>query len=461
VSVVDTEGRPLVDASVHVFGPGQRSIVGNSSTGANGLATIGAAPAAVLIHVDHPYGVHYLNSQVDVAQEGATFLQVIMQPARPRPTAALLPVSIPADSVSADRSELSLSVTVVASALSPFNPAGYGDYSAKSTPSLGLTLGDLNRRECFVWLDSKRTVPTCGTPWGASPYTVSVELFTYDPVGGVPMLGPPEPARTAMLIMDQSQRVAELDPRARRSYAARWFLARAARSHQQDGLSVIGLAGNGGDGRTALLPEQPLWLPYGTGKAYSSDLSLVLPAVATLEPLAGGAAPVFDALQAAFKRVAAETPPEGRAVVALLGGGDDPSLSDAARAEALAALRQQRDQADIQPVLIVGAPESKRDDRAAIAELAAALHAPMVSLGAPGFYPGHEWASGSYAGMDLAGDLINRVPLPSLSAVFRVKANESGAFPAGATLRGVLSLESNLCAMGCEEFTIDFAVEIP
>src|SRR5262245_19618439 len=172
VSVVDTEGRPLDDAHVAIYDPARMQFLKSSRTGTNGLVTIDSLPAAVRVHVLHAYGALYQDPRVEVAQQGSTFLGVIVQPGRPRPTAALMPVSVPADAVSADRSELSLSVTVVASVLAPFNRV---ESSAKATPALGLTIGDSNDpRQCWVWLDSMRTFLTCGTPWGKSPYTVSV-----------------------------------------------------------------------------------------------------------------------------------------------------------------------------------------------------------------------------------------------------------------------------------------------
>jgi len=48
-----------------------------------------------------------------------------------------------------------------------------------------------------------------------------------------------------------------------------------------------------------------------------------------------------------------------------------------------------------------------------------------------------------------------------VSAVFRVKANQPGAFPVGATLHGAVYVESDICPMGCWELPLEFAVEIP
>ena len=176
-----------------------------------------------------------------------------------------------------------------------------------------------------------------------------------------------------------------------------------------------------------------------------------------LEPYVGGTAPVFESLQAAINVAAASAPSGNRAIVAMLGGGDDRDMSEAARWSALAALRQQRDATGIQSVLIVGAP-TWSTERLAVANLAAALHAPAISLGLSAT---QTWAAGSFAAFDLAADLIEGLPLPTLSAAFRVKAKSPTTFLAGTTLYGVVYVESDHCPMGCAEVPLEFAVEIP
>lgn len=457
VAVTDVEGSPLADAYVDVFNRNQTATVGSWRTGRNGTVSIGSLPAVVRVYVRHEFGVPSVHDDTAVAQQGSTLLPVILQADRPRPTVALLPVSIKPGSVSVDRSELTLEVTLVASSAAPFTTAGYGDYSPESTPSLGLALGqwDDDQRQCFVWLDRTRTEPSCGAPWGSeSPYTVSVERFTYDRNGTVPQLGTQGPARSALLLMDQSRRVAELDPVARRSFALRQFIKRATDWAQPEGLSLAGFAGSDNNSASAL-PSQPLWLPLGAGSPFSTDGAVLKSAVGMLEPYVGGTAPVFEALQAAIT-VAAASPPSGnRAVVAMLGGGDDRDMSEVARRSALAALRQNRDASGIQSVLIVGAP-TRSTERLALANLAAALHAPAISLGVE-----QTWAAGSFAAFDLAADLIGGLPLPTLSATFRVKAKSPAAFSAGTTLYGVVYVESDTCPMGCWEIPLEFAVEIP
>lgn len=462
VAVTDGEGRPLADALVVVYNRTQTELFDSAETSTIGVATFDSVPAEVRVHVFHEFGESYLNASIDVAQQGSTFLAVTLQPGRPQPTVALLPVSIPANSVSDDRSELTLQVSIVASASAHFLPAGYGDYSSVSTPSMGLAVGEIDeaaqRRQCFVWLDRSRTIPSCGIPFGdESPYTVSVQQFHYDPSGTAPTLAVHGPARSTMLLMDQSWRVAELDPSARRSFAARQFISRAVRSAQPESLSIAGFAGDAGEPASPVsLPERPLWLPLGPGTVFSADGAILEAGVGILEPFVGGSAPVFDALQAAFNLTAAHAPPGNRAVVALLGGGDDGDASASFRQAALASLGRLRDDTGIQAIVIAAAPGVQISERLALAELAAAMHAPAISLGI------HQtWGSGVYAALDLAADLLAGLPLPTLSAVFRLKANGPEAFPAGATLYGAVYLESDICPMGCQEFPLEFAVQIP
>ena len=464
VSVADPEGQPLADARVSVFNSNQTRIVGESRTSSTGVASIDGVPAAATVAIDHEFGDYYHKKDVSVAQQGVTYLAVTLEAYRPRPTVALLPVAIVPGSVNADRSELTLEVTVVASAAAPFAPAGYGDYSPRSTPAIGLALDEwqlYGGRQCLVWLDDKRTVPSCGVSAWGDRYTVSVEEFAYDPAGSVPTLATPGPAASAMLVMDQSDRVAGLDPLAKRSFAARQFIARSVTGAAPLSLAVAGLAGAGNGG--AALPEQPLWVPAGSGTLFSTDRAALEAAVGILEPLVGGSAPVFDALETALTLTATQAPPGNRAVVALLGGGDGVRPASA-RQDALAALRRQRDDAGIQAVVIAAAPDLQSADSLALADLAAALRAPAIALSVATYTFGARaptWTSGVYAALDLAADLLDGAPLPSLSASFRVKANQPNAFPAGATLRGAIFIETEFCPMGCIEIPLEFTAEIP
>jgi hypothetical protein len=268
-----------------------------------------------------------------------------------------------------------------------------------------------------------------------------------------------------MLVIDQSRRVSALDPGAFRSFAARRFIERVVSADEQQILSIAGFAGSGGDSSTPLsLPAQPLWVPRGAGTDFTNDEVVLKSNAAVLEPLVGGSAPVFDALEAAVGLTAMSAPSGNRIVIALLGGGDDRDFSETQRDEMLASLRRQRDDTGVRTILIDAAPSMPLAEHHAIAELASALRAPTISLGVSmdeRQYSAQTWASGSYAALDLAAELTAGVRLPTLSAEFRVRADAAGAFPSGAILRGVLHVETEICPVGCWEVPLAFAVEIP
>ncbi len=466
ITVKDPEGRPVRDARVSVFDRARPALAGSARTDSNGSATVGSLPEAVRFSVVHEFG-SYTQEKVDVLQRGATSVGVTLSPRHPRPTLALLPVVLQGGSVNASRNEVTLQITVIASPSAPFVLSEFGDFSAIATPSLGLELGegaDGSRRECFVWLDQRRAVPSCGAPWGESPYTVSVEQFRYDAIGPAPPPASAASPRSTMLLIDQSRRVSTLDPGTFRSFAARRFIERIA-SLGGEILAIAGFAGTGGDPATPLsLPAQPLWTPSGAGTLFTTDVVALKSNVGILEPLVGGSAPLFDALEAAVGLTAASAPAGDRAVVALLGGGDDRELTASERGHALGALRRQRDDTGVRTILIDAAPTAALAEHRAIADLAAALRSTTISLGVSSddlqFFT-QTWASGSHAALDLAADLTAGVGLPTLSAVFRVRSDAAGAFPSGATLRGVLHLETEICPMGCWEVPLAFAVEIP
>jgi hypothetical protein len=386
-----------------------------------------------------------------------------MQAARPRPTVALLPVSIPADGLSADRRELLLQVRLVASAATPFPPAGG---SPGSSPALSLALehpatGE-SVRLCYAWDDRNGTAQPCGEPWGPSPYTVSVEQFAHDGPGQVPALAAPTPARSVMLLMDQSARVERLDPARRRSFAARRFVERITTQPGSDGVSLQGFARDrAGGSAPALLPQQPLWSPLDP--AYSTDADILGATILDLEPRVGGAAPVYDALVAALAAITTRAPAGNRALVAVLGGDDDSIPSGATRVARLATLRRLRDEGGVLPVLINAAADTDSAARMGIADIAAALRAPVIGLG-PRIGPSREpqaWSAGIHAALQLAAELAEGAPLPSITATFRVKTSAATGFVQGATLRGTIIAEGDICPMGCHETPVEFVVEIP
>jgi len=448
VLVTDPDGNPLANALVTVFNSRQTAIVGTADSDRNGLVTINAVPSAALVYVDHPLG-HCRIEIADVRQAGSTALIAIVQPASPV-TVALLPVTAPAASISADRTELELHVSIVASEKARFEPSSFGSYAA-SQPTPYLRLDD-----CMVWLDSLRTTPTCVYK---SSGRVTATGFSFDPVG-VPAPPAARGPYSALLLLDQSRRVADYDPYGLRTFAAKHFIRRARSGVQTDLIAVAGFAGPGGDtSRPPLLQHLPLWAPPQAATVFTADRFAQEAAVDSLEPLVGGTAPVFDALGAALTLTAAQAPATGRrAIVALLGGGDDTGLSESQRQAALDSLRQQQADTGIQVVLIAGRLNEGSVERKNLAELAAALRAPIIYSGYPKDW--REKGDGLYSALDLAADLLAGSALPSVEAVFRMKSDQPGGFQSGPPLHGTLWIESDLCPMGCAELPLEFAVDI-
>jgi hypothetical protein len=448
VTVTDPEGEPLANAMVTVYDGQQTVVVGTAASDQDGMVTFNAVPSTALVTVIHSLG--YCRIEVaDVRQAGSTAVTAIVQPASPV-TVALHPVTVAAGSISADWTELELHVAIVASETARFVPSSYGSYAA-SQPTPYLRLDD-----CIVWLDSLRTTPTCVYE---SSGRVAAADFSFDPVG-TPAAPWARGPYSALLLLDQSRRVADYDPYDLRTLAAKHFIRRARSSTQPDLVAVAGFAGQGGDASwPPLLQQLPLWAPPHTATVFSADRFAQEAAVDTLRPLVGGTAPVFDALGAALTLTAAQAPATGsRAIVALLGGGDDSGLSESQRQGALASLRQQQADADIEVVLIAGRLDGDSVERRNLAELAAALRAPIIYSGYPKDW--RETGDGLYAALDLAADLLAGSALPFVDAVFRMKSGQPGGFHSGPTLHGTLWIESDLCPMGCAELPLEFAVDI-
>jgi hypothetical protein len=98
-------------------------------------------------------------------------------------------------------------------------------------------------------------------------------------------------------------------------------------------------------------------------------------------------------------------------------------------------------------------------DRSELAELAAALHAPVIYSGFPREWKDHR--DGLHFALGLASKMLSVSPLPTVSATFRVKSSEAGGFQHGVTLHGTVWIESGYCPNDCKELPLHFAVEVP
>jgi len=447
VTIRDPLGKLLPGATV--LASANPVVSRTATTGPDGRATLSNLPRLVQLSATHPLGTFFIASQA-VTQGGVTALDVTIK-VRDMTTAVVLPAAIPPGGISVDRTELELQVTLASDA---FEPAGYGTF-AGSLPTPSIRLDD-----CTVWLDTVRTSATCER-YGYTPNRVTgVTSYHYDPVG-VPALPSAGPPYGAMLLIEQSGRLPMFDPLGLRSFAARQFIRRARSTPSPDWVAIAGFAGAGNSASSPpLIPQLPLWLPPGTATAFSADLPGQESAIDALEPLVGGSAPVFTALSAAMNRTSTEIqPPRPRAVVALLGGSDDTGLSGSQRQAALNSLRLQQTATGTQFILIAGPLDETSPERDELADLAAALRAPILFAGYPANYK--DRTDALHTAFALAADILAGMPLQSLQVTFRMKSTEPGGFASGSVLRGVVYIESSTCPMGCWELPLHFAVTVP
>jgi hypothetical protein len=462
VTVLNAQRRPLENASVGVNRAGSSRF---ARTARNGTVSFDSLPGDVGVAVYHPLGSSFGDSSVVVAQQGETTLEVVLETSLPQPTVALMPVEIVAGSVSADRRELALRVTMVASPKGElrFAQDGWGGTSLYVGLSLDVSRSD-TQRDCHLIYNYWADPPFACSTWGDPAHSVAATEFSYALRRRAPLQADPGASPSTLLLVDQSQRMAQFTTATERSFAVRQLSDRLIRDTAAPrAMATAGFASDaGGASNPPSLPSVPLWLPRGAGATFSSDATLVESDIGILESLSGGSSPIFDALEAAIGIATDQAPSGGRTVVAIISGDDQTGLTDAQRAAKLSALRQQRLDGGVQTILIAAFRPYDIADSMAVAELADTLGAPTISTGLidprhDDTTPGH----GLFAAVDLAADLLAGADMPTLSATFRVRAPAAGAFVAGSTLHGVLLLESDICPVGCQELSLPFAVRIP
>jgi hypothetical protein len=461
VTVTDEDGAPLSSAKVsvtdNVKNPLVRLFTFNSVSDQNGMASFDSVQEVAKVCVDHPLVMGaYCNDHVDVRPGATTAVSMVIKPFSPV-TVALHPVTISAGSISGDRTELDLHVSMVASVMAPFVPSSFGQYS--TWPPTESWAPWMSLEDCTVWLDSRYVTPACRHSPGER---VKVSDYAYDPVG-TPAPPTAQGPYSALLLLDQSHRAANYDPYGLRNRAAKHFIQRARSGPQSDLIAVAGFAGASGDASwPPLLQQLPLWAPPNTTSVFSTNRLGQEAAVDTLRSLVGGSAPVFDSLRAAMTLTATQAPATGRrAIVALLGGGDDSGLSEPQRLAALASLHQQQADTGIQVILISFRLATDSVERTNLEELAASLRAQIIYAG----FPADSWARGDglYSALDLAADILAGSALPTVKAVFRMKSDQPVGFQPGSTLRGMIQVESGAWDwdQGSVMLPLQFAVDIP
>ena len=429
VSVVDPFGDPLPGAQVTVIS-GRPAFNRTAETGSDSLARFESVPSIADIRVQHLFGRYQTVVSVDQSSRITSHVATLT-PADPT-TVALLPVSIPRDSISADRTELDLHVTVVSSPSKPFDMAGFDTDAI--TPLLSLN-------ECVVYLKTPSESPRCvyGESWP------KVRTFEYLPFGP-PQWHTATSPTAALLLVEQSQRAMRLDRHGLRWRAARNFVRISTAT------AAVSFGGQATDPAWAPLLLPPILFPPDRGVQES--------AIHSVQGEYGGYAPVHEALQSALALMRAESPAQFRpAIVALLFGSNDPGLSGPARQAALAALRQQQRETGIQSIVVASRMQDESTDHGELAELASALGAPLILAGRPetSIYSG----DGTWLALDLAARLLAAERLPMMRAVFRLRAAEGTTFVAGSRLAGTVGVDIPPCSFGCDELRFHYSVEIP
>ena len=462
--VTDPMGRGLEGTRVVVFDASQSAILATTTTGSGGRVLLDGLPAVVLVSVSHALG-HAMERGIALSATGTLprRLDIVIRPVAPV-TVALLPPTIAPTGVSADRTELELHVRLVGMLSAPLRPPGFdSSIPSSATPALAL-------ENCYVWLEQANDVPKCGYDVAGR---VSVTDFAYEAAGQSGLVPNPS-AYAAMLLLERGLRLGEFDPGDLQSFAGKHFVGDARDGTAERPADVTTVAGFAGSGFSVdwppLILPLPLWSPPLSAAVFPGGTDLQNSAIDVLTynravPLAGVRAPVIDALGAGYGLLAAHAPAtHRRALVAVLGGGDDSGLSELEQRARLQQLRAEQDAAGALTVLVAGRLNEGSPERRNLAELAAALGAPVIYAGYPRNYTNFDVGSpfdGLFHASRFAAEILAGSPMQVITATFRVRTDASHPFESGTLFRGALRVESTQCPMGCWELPLDFAVRIP
>ncbi len=439
VTVLDMAGKPLRNATFNYACGTGNTVCEKDATDPQGIYTLTDVRAGHQVHVSNALGSVSIAVEIDAARPA--FATATIKPFL-EPTAAILAASVPVESVSADRSELDLHLTVaVSGAWDAFSQVG-GSMRWLVGAAIAVCPGASPD-------PGQRCVEGDGEDVGyrqIAPFDPATEpswrLMDHLPS---PLTTPPREPYSALLLVDQGRRIQDADRAGFRPYAAQNFLLR---SRATDKVALAGFAGSDGDAsRPALLPQLPVWLPPGMTPNFSTDHAGWARVVDELAPQLGGSSPLYDALEAAMDLVAAQVPlPQRRALVVFTGGDDDSLLAPQQREARWESLRRKRLDTGVEVVLVAGHIDSRTSpQRRALTELSASGFASLIMMtthddNRTGYY------DDLYSSLDLAADLLAGVA-PTYELVFRLKTSEPGGFRQGSRLHGDLVLTDD-CAPG-------------
>jgi hypothetical protein len=450
VLVTDPEGGPLFNASVSVLDEWNRRYLPAEFTGADGTVTIRGAPNWLRISVTH--GLGYRQSESFRMEPGGSVRIAVTIDPRDLVSVAMLPARIPAASVSGDRTELTVQLTLVADSSMGFQPSSYGSPSATPMVRVG---------DCWTWLEPGETQPACQY---AAPANVATVSLRYQP-GAVAWSGVTA-QRSALLLLDQGTRSAHYDPDRVRWFAAGRMLQRIAAQATPGGTPQLTFAGFTSTAGGSFVPLQlpaPAWNELDPAGAFLAEPVQQRTTLNSLQSMGGGLAPLVPALQAATDLMATSAPAGSRALVILTGGADAVSGTIEQQDQALATrVAPAQRAAGIRTLLVAGQLPEASPERARLAQMAALLDAPLIFSGYPANWrPEFNPFDGLHTAMALAADITGGAALPTLEAAFRLRTDAARPFVSGALLEGTVYIESDLCPMGCAEIPLAFAARIP
>jgi hypothetical protein len=433
ITVLDPEGFPLPKATFgYSCGTSNTYCYGGTQTDANGVAEVCNIKAGQQgIFVDHGLGSTSVQVFVDanLSPTATAKIAPVFEP-----TAAVVATDIPSGSINADRSELTLNVTVAVS-------ASWDAFPCRTNGNGGACLAD------SIFVTSCAADET-----GASKRCIDGDGadVSYTPLGATLLPAPlPTTERapySALLVLDQGRRVIESDQFAIRQYAARRFLSRARTG---DELAFGGFAGSDTiPDLPLLLPQTPLWIPTFTPPPLLDPPAVRAQWVATVTPHVGGGSPLYDALDAAMDSIALAVPSSRRrALVVLTGGDDDVASTPEERRARWASLNQKRALTGVEIVLVAGRVERDSPQRSSLRDLASGGFATLVTMFQSKPF-GNEWGTydDHYSSLDLAASLLDGTA-KTYQLSFRLKASSPMGFRSGARLHGDLGLVDG-CAPG-------------
>jgi hypothetical protein len=440
VEVLGEDGTPLPGVSITLNAlPGDAS---SASTGLDGTASIETVPGPRTLRLRTP-GLDTHRLHVNIPSGGEARYRVRMLPTA-RFAPAMLPARIQPGSLSADGTELTLELGLVANHSPGFD-----------RPAFPGAVPPMSFGYCKSVIDRDTHQPQCEQL--GDNQILALEYNEEGAPADIP------PANVAMLLVDHNGDTQDADTRGHRWRAARYF-AREFTARSGGGLLAVAAFSGGPE---ASVPFSPLLLPPPVGNA-GDPSALFTSGAAPLQDMlnpdhftSNGNRDTPEAIAAALQLMAAHAPQGSRALVVITG----PLESDPDDAT-LSRLAELRATAGAEVVLVSRPLEYWSVGRPRLAALASALQATTIVANLPlgsAEFPIQDPDLGLVQAMELATAWLTGEPLPTLKVTYRVKSWSPELFRRGELLRSEVKFEAatDICPGFCDIVPVGFAARIP